>query len=123
MSGRDVIGNGAARMADIETYTPEQRQAMAAERKEFARQVVDRFARDFLAAAEAKADRERRAGRWDDLKQLRLDGLRDFIGEVEDFDLKFMGELSHTHGLHFDFALDDRTAGVSFTDTGPVALA
>ena len=91
---------------------------MAAERKAFSREVIEGISRDLMAAVEAKAEREKARGRWDDLKQLRLDGLRDILAEIEDLDLHALAGLLHTHGLHAEFALVDREKGVRFTDTG-----
>lgn len=102
-------------------YTPEERAAMDAEREAFSREVVDGFVRDILAAVEGQADRLKRAGRWDDLKQLRLDGLRDILAEVEDFGLSFISDTCHAFGLRAEFELVDRKGGARFTDTGRVA--
>lgn len=99
-------------------YTPEERAIMAAEREAFGREVIEGICRDFLAMAEAKAEREKARGRWDDLKQLRLDGLRDILAEIGDLDLHTLAGLLHTHGLHAEFALVDREKGIRFTDTG-----
>lgn len=94
------------------------RAAMAAERKAFGREVVERVMGQFVQAAEERAERLRGEGRWDVFQQARLDGLRALAPEVEDFDLRFMSDLAHAHDLGIEFALVDRVEGVRFTDTG-----
>jgi len=89
-------------------YTPEQRAAMDAERTAFSRDVLDETIKGILAAVEAQAAELRKSGRWDDLQQLRLDGLRDILNEAEDFGLGFIAETCHAFGLRPDFELAER---------------
>jgi hypothetical protein len=81
------------------------------DRKAFAEGFVAEVSASILAAAELKAERERAAGRWDDLKQLRLDGLRDVLAEVEDLSIPALSDILWRHGLRADFKLLDRDSG------------
>ncbi|MGU3387322.1 hypothetical protein ACLBYG_22620 [Methylobacterium sp. D53M] len=90
-----------------------------AQRQAVRQQTMDTVLSALLDAAERKATAEQAAGRWDGLKQLRLDGLRMICAETEDFDLRRLSDLCYWNGLHAEFALVAKD-GTKFTDVGMI---
>lgn len=69
--------------------------------------LVERTMRDLVAHTERRAEAMRAIGRWDDLRQLRLDGLRDIASVLEDCSLGFLFHLAYANGFNPSFALVD----------------